>query len=143
MKSLQMPQILNTLKNAEDFEANVPGLQEITSLGTCSSSEEDSWPQEPLHIPLIGECFNSERRLRTLAHLENIYSILLHCPPRKPVLVGPNYQADIPDSWSFQDDSCTSSDTGATVHESQLNADNCDQWGGNSCTSLLFCFPME
>ncbi|XVF08983.1 hypothetical protein REPUB_Repub07fG0051200 [Reevesia pubescens] len=96
--------------NAKDFEANIPGCIAISSLGTCSTSEVDSWPEEPLHIPSFSECFNPECPVRTLARLEDIYSILLHYPPRKPVLVGPNYQADIP-AWDPQVARNTSNDT--------------------------------
>ncbi|XVE56850.1 hypothetical protein DITRI_Ditri04bG0043700 [Diplodiscus trichospermus] len=87
-------------RNAEDFEAKVPGCIAISSLTTCSTGEEDLWSEEPLHMPSFGECFNPERTVRTLTRLEDIYSILLQCPPRKPVLVGPNYQADIPELGS-------------------------------------------
>ncbi|XVF50021.1 hypothetical protein PTKIN_Ptkin04bG0062200 [Pterospermum kingtungense] len=99
--------------DAEDFEANVAGFNAIISLGTCSIGEEDSWLEEPLHIPSFGECSNSERQLRTLAHLEDVYSLLLQCPPRKPFLVGPNYQADVPE-WDSQVARNTSKDTDAS-----------------------------
>ncbi|XWS60472.1 hypothetical protein CRYUN_Cryun07bG0039300 [Craigia yunnanensis] len=110
--------------NAEDFEANVPGCISISSLGTCSTGEEDSWPEEPLHIPSFGECFNPERPVRTLARSEDIYSILLQCPPRKPVLVGPNYQADIPEwdslvAWNTSNDTDVS-ETAAGRCENEL-----------------------
>ncbi|MBA0761572.1 hypothetical protein Gotri_024198 [Gossypium trilobum] len=87
--------------NPEDLEANIPGCIAISSLGTSSTHEEDLWPDEPLHMPSFAECFNPERPVRTVARLEDIYSILLQYPPRKPVLVGPNYQADIPE-WDSQ-----------------------------------------
>ncbi|XVF11835.1 hypothetical protein REPUB_Repub08aG0061400 [Reevesia pubescens] len=96
--------------NAKDFEANVPGCIAISSMGTCSVGEEDSWPEVPLHIPSFAECFNPEHPVRTLARLEDIYSLLLQFPPRKPVLVGPHYQADIPE-WDSQLARNTSNDT--------------------------------
>ncbi|XWS37292.1 hypothetical protein CRYUN_Cryun19dG0030600 [Craigia yunnanensis] len=96
--------------NSEDFEANVSRYIAISSLGTCGTVEEDSWPEEPLHIPSFAECFNPEHPVRTLACLEDIYSILLECRPRKPVLVGPNFQADIPE-WDSQIARITSNDT--------------------------------
>ncbi|KAH1084404.1 hypothetical protein J1N35_024165 [Gossypium stocksii] len=52
-------------------------------------------------MPSFAECFNPERPVRTVARLEDIYSILLQYPPRKPVLVGPNYQSGIPE-WDSQ-----------------------------------------
>ncbi|KAK8493201.1 hypothetical protein V6N12_008702 [Hibiscus sabdariffa] len=97
---------------SEDFKANVPGCTAIPSQGTCSVGEDNSWPEEPLHIASYGECFNPERPIRTISRLEDIYSILLQCPPRKPVLVGPNYQADIPE-WedlSVVGNNCNDSD---------------------------------
>ncbi|XP_022728587.1 uncharacterized protein LOC111284132 [Durio zibethinus] len=101
------------LENAEDFGANFPGCNAISSLGTYSIGEEHSWPDEPLNIPSFGECFNPQRPVKTLARLEDIYSILLQCPPRKPVLVGPNYQADIPE-WDSQVARNTSNDSDVT-----------------------------
>ncbi|KAK6261706.1 hypothetical protein QUC31_007522 [Theobroma cacao] len=99
--------------NAEDFEANVPSCIAISSLGTCCTGEEDSWPEEPLHIPSFAECFHPERQVRTSARWDDIYSILLECPPRKQVLAGPNYQADIPE-WDSQVARNTSNDTDAS-----------------------------
>ncbi|MBA0831263.1 hypothetical protein Goarm_015741 [Gossypium armourianum] len=83
--------------HADDFEINVPGCIANSSQVTCSASEAVSWPEEPLHITSFGECFNPERPMRIISHLEDIYSILLQYPPRKPVLVGPTYQVDIPE----------------------------------------------
>ncbi|XVF54398.1 hypothetical protein PTKIN_Ptkin05aG0177700 [Pterospermum kingtungense] len=96
--------------NSEEFEANVPGCIAISSLGTCGTGEEDSWPEERLHIPSFAECFNPERPVRTLVRLEDIYSILLECRPRKAVPIGPNYQADIPE-WNSKIASNSSNDT--------------------------------
>ncbi|XP_022768960.1 uncharacterized protein LOC111312702 [Durio zibethinus] len=110
--------------NSEDFEANVSSCIAISSLGTCGSVEEDSWPEEPLHIPSFAECFNPERSVRLLARFEDIYSILLECCPRKAVLVGPNYQADIPE-WDSMVARNTSnetnvSETAAVRYENEL-----------------------
>ncbi|OMO84114.1 hypothetical protein COLO4_22217 [Corchorus olitorius] len=100
--------------SAEDFEASAHGCITISSLGTRSTGEGDSWPEEPLHIPSYAECFRSKRPGRTLPRWDDIYSILLECPPRKPVFVGPNYQADIPE-WDSQVAKSTLNDTDASA----------------------------
>lgn len=79
-------------------------------MGTCGTGEENSWPEELLHIPSYADCFNAGRPVRTLVRLEDIYSILLECHPRKPVTVGPNYQADVPE-WDSKIASITYNDT--------------------------------
>ncbi|XVE54728.1 hypothetical protein DITRI_Ditri03aG0105000 [Diplodiscus trichospermus] len=102
--------ISNASGNSEDSEASLPSCIAISSLGTCGTGEEESWPEEPIHISSFVECFNPERPVRTLARFEDIYSILLECHPRKPVLVGHNYQSDIPE-WDSHFASNTSNDT--------------------------------
>lgn len=63
--------------------------------------------------------------MRTISRLEDIYSILLQYPPRKPVLVGPHYQADIPE-WEdslVARNTCHDTDVSATaagIYENEL-----------------------
>ncbi|GLU12463.1 hypothetical protein SLE2022_291410 [Rubroshorea leprosula] len=81
---------------AKAFDSNVNGSHSMSSWGTSSTSEEDSGTDEPLHVPLLPEYYNPERPIRTLAHWEDIYTLLLEHPPRKHVPIGPNHQADVP-----------------------------------------------
>ncbi|KAK0588209.1 hypothetical protein LWI29_035969 [Acer saccharum] len=60
------------------------------------TSEEDSQSEAPIHVLYFSEYYNPERPTRTMAHCADIYSLLLDHPPRKPVPIGPNHQADIP-----------------------------------------------
>lgn len=86
---------------AKDIDSTLPGCHSLSSWGTSSTSEEDSGTDEPPHVPSFSEYFNPERPIRTLAHLEDVYSLLLEHPPRKPVPIGPNHQADI-SAWDSE-----------------------------------------
>ncbi|KAK2663306.1 hypothetical protein Ddye_001880 [Dipteronia dyeriana] len=62
--------------------------------------EADANSDPALHLSLFPEYFPPGHQLRTLLHSDEIYSSLLDYPPLKPVSVGPEYQADIPE-WDL------------------------------------------
>lgn len=53
----------------------------------------------PVYISHPKEYFSPEHPIRTAAHHEDRYSLLLRCPPQKAVPIGLNHQASIPE-WS-------------------------------------------
>ncbi len=108
-------------RSAEDTEAIVPGSVSGSSWATSSTSEEDFRSEAPVHVPFFPEYFYGERPTRTVAHCDDIYSILLDHTPRKPVPTGPNHQADIP-AWGSWDTKSTSNHLGTpeAISESDL-----------------------
>lgn len=88
-------------QGAKDIAYTLPGCHSVSSWGISSTSEEDSGTDEPHHVPSFSEYFNPERPIRTLAHLEDVYSLLLEHPPRKLVPIGPNHQADV-SAWDSE-----------------------------------------
>ncbi|KAK3225939.1 hypothetical protein Dsin_005801 [Dipteronia sinensis] len=84
-----------------DVETSGPGCIFNSSWPTSSTSEEDSRLETPIHVLYFSEYYNPERPTRTMAHCADIYSLLLDHPPRKPVPIGPNHQADIPACGSY------------------------------------------
>lgn len=72
-------------------------------------------------MPSFPEYFTPERQIRTLAHCEDIYTLLLNHPPRKFVPIGPDHQADVPE-WGLQSTKMISNrlDTPEVVANSDL-----------------------
>lgn len=96
-----------------DVETSGPGCISNSSWPTSSTSEEDFRSETPIHVPYFSEYYNPERPTRTMAHCADIYSLLLDHPPRKPVPIGPNHQADIP-AWGSQCIKITSNHVGTS-----------------------------
>ena len=79
-----------------------------SSWTTSCTIEKDHRLEQPIHFSLFPEYlsperpiyFSPERPIRTLTRYEDIYSILLEHPPRKPVAIGADHQADVP-PWGF------------------------------------------
>ncbi|KAK2655705.1 hypothetical protein Ddye_008757 [Dipteronia dyeriana] len=84
-----------------NVETGCPGCISNSSWPTSSTSEEDSLSETPIHVLYFSEYYNLERPTRTMTHCADIYSLLLDRPPRKPVPIGPNHQADIPACGSY------------------------------------------
>ncbi|KAJ9163551.1 hypothetical protein P3X46_023203 [Hevea brasiliensis] len=82
----------------KDVETIVRG-RSISSFATISACQESSFLDMPVYISCPKEYFSPEHPIKTAAHHEDIYSLLLHYPPRKAVPIGLNHQADIPE-WS-------------------------------------------
>ncbi|KAI4335925.1 hypothetical protein L6164_014521 [Bauhinia variegata] len=80
-----------------DTETSFPGSISASSWATSSTSE-DVRSEPPFHFSLFPDYFGPELPIRILTRYEDIYSILLEHPPRKPVPVGPDHQANIP-TW--------------------------------------------
>ncbi|KAI4329649.1 hypothetical protein MLD38_028011 [Melastoma candidum] len=81
---------------ADDSDVFLPVNHSFSSGGTSSTSEEDMWIEAPFNACYFPEYFCPERPVTTLTRREDIYSVLLECPPHKKVPIGPLYQADIP-----------------------------------------------
>lgn len=114
--------------SAEDTEASVPGSVSISSLATSSTSEEDYQLEAPVHVSFFPEYFYADRPTRTLAHCEDVYSILLNHPPRRRVPIGCNHQAEIP-AWGSQGTKNTSHhfDSAEAISDSDLIVGNEDE----------------
>lgn len=66
------------------------------SNGTFTEADAKS---EAVHLSLFPEYFPSENQLRALLQSDEIYSSLFDYPPLKPVSIGPEHQADVPE-WN-------------------------------------------
>ncbi|KAK9278254.1 hypothetical protein L1049_027818 [Liquidambar formosana] len=84
-----------------DIETSAAGHISISSWAINSTSEENVRSKAPVHVLLSPEYFYPDRPIRALANSEEIYSSLMEYPPRKPVPIGPDHQADIP-AWDQQ-----------------------------------------
>ncbi|PON68888.1 Octamer-binding transcription factor [Parasponia andersonii] len=106
-------------KDGEDIETSAPAS--ISSWPTSGTSEEDSLSEAPFHMSFLPEYFNPERTISTLAHCEDIYSLLLNHPSsRKSVPVGPDHQVEVP-PWGQQGTgSISSSSYSSEVLKSEL-----------------------
>lgn len=85
-----------SLSNEEEVDCTFPRCYSISSWGTSSTSEEDTWSDVPFQGSFFPEYFYPQRPVRTLPRYEDMYSLLLANPPQKPVPIGPDHQADIP-----------------------------------------------
>ncbi|KAF2312842.1 hypothetical protein GH714_040892 [Hevea brasiliensis] len=82
----------------------------------------------PVYISCPKEYFSPEHPIKTAAHHEDVYSLLLHYPPRKAVPIGLNHQADIPE-WSHYSETKPNSsgapvatlDSNVVVREENVN----------------------
>ncbi|XP_062116595.1 uncharacterized protein LOC133830604 [Humulus lupulus] len=87
-------------KDYEDIETSAP-VSISSSWPSSSTSEEDSIPEAYFHMSFFPQYFIPERPIRTLAHCEDIYSLLFNHPSRKSVPIGSDHQAEVP-PWGQQ-----------------------------------------
>ncbi|KAF4403125.1 hypothetical protein G4B88_027896 [Cannabis sativa] len=85
-------------KDCENIETSAPGS---ISSSWPAASEEESMPEAHFRFSFFPEYFIPERPIRTIAHCEDIYSLLLNHPSRKSVPIGSNHQAEVP-PWGQQ-----------------------------------------
>ncbi|XP_024028160.1 uncharacterized protein LOC21398362 [Morus notabilis] len=100
-KKLSGDNLTDPPKGGEDIDSSAPGSFSFSSWPTSSTGEEDSLSEPPFLMSVFPEYYSLEHPVRTLAHCEDIYSLLLNHPPHKTIPIGPNHQADVP-SWDQQ-----------------------------------------
>ncbi|XP_008776476.1 uncharacterized protein LOC103696583 [Phoenix dactylifera] len=116
----------------------------------CSRSEEVTNLDSGVSVHFLPSYFEEYQTAQGFHQVEELYSPLFDYPPRKPVAVGPNHQADIPE-WrsrdfrnSFKDsDDCVSSPlTSRTCSSSavphMIDEDDSDKWVG-TCVMPMPC----
>ncbi|KAL5989998.1 hypothetical protein ACLOJK_010894 [Asimina triloba] len=83
----------------EGKEFEVSGFGSISSLSwvTSSASKEESRSERGLRISCSPRLVEYDWPARSLIPSEEIFSSLMDYPPRKPVSIGPNHQADVPE----------------------------------------------
>ncbi|KAF8408184.1 hypothetical protein HHK36_007326 [Tetracentron sinense] len=79
----------------KEFEISVPGSISSLSWVTSSTSEEDARSGAAANLSFYPEYSVPNYPVRALVQSEEIYSCLLDYPPRRPVSVGPDHQADV------------------------------------------------
>ncbi|KAH7554503.1 hypothetical protein ACOSP7_028097 [Xanthoceras sorbifolium] len=84
-----------------EFEIGTSGCVSQFWWASGSIVEEDANSDAALHLSLFPEYFAPGHQIRTLLHSDEIYSSLLDHSPLKPVSIGPEYQADVPE-WGLQ-----------------------------------------
>lgn len=85
----------------KEIEASVPASFSNSSWATSKTSEEDMRLEPPFHLVLSPDHQNIVHPTRTIIHVGDLYSSLLEYPPLKPVPVGKDYQAEIPEWGSL------------------------------------------
>lgn len=96
--------IIQHPESTKDVETSNPASISFSSWYIANNYKEDSGLEPHFHAPFFSEYFNREHPEKTLAPCQDIYSLLLDSPPRKPVPVGENHQADVPawGSWTAE-----------------------------------------
>ncbi|XP_042498520.1 uncharacterized protein LOC122076928 isoform X2 [Macadamia integrifolia] len=74
----------------------ISGLSWVTS----NTSEENSRPETAARASFSPDFSEPDYAARVMGQSDEIYSLLLGYPPRKPVPVGPDHQADVP-AWGI------------------------------------------
>lgn len=109
-----------------DMETEVARSASLSHWATSSTSDDDE-PQELVHVPFFPGYFSFDRPVRSVINPDDVYYCLLDYPPRKRVLVGPEYQAEIPELDSLVKhsalDGLAAGDPKATVRNSTVNDD--------------------
>ncbi|KDP31318.1 hypothetical protein JCGZ_11694 [Jatropha curcas] len=97
----------------KDVETIVPGRSLNSSSGGIGINEEAFHPEMAIYVSCTPEYFSPQRPTRTVAHHEDMYSLLLRYPPRKAIPIGSNHQADIPE-WNPYDSKTTIKSSGTS-----------------------------
>ncbi|XP_042520105.1 uncharacterized protein LOC122093721 isoform X2 [Macadamia integrifolia] len=78
-----------------------PCVSSLSSWVTSSTSEEDPSSDTAAGVSFSADFSEPNYAARVVVQSDEIYSSLLNFPPRKPVPVGPDHQADVP-AWGIQ-----------------------------------------
>ncbi|XVF58400.1 hypothetical protein PTKIN_Ptkin07bG0063200 [Pterospermum kingtungense] len=84
----------------EEYETSASGCVPRFWWLNSNDIDVDTESEFSAHLPLFPEYFASGHQIRSFLHSDETYSSLLS--PRKPVSIGPEHQADIPE-WNQQD----------------------------------------
>ncbi|XP_043724602.1 uncharacterized protein LOC122671454 isoform X2 [Telopea speciosissima] len=85
----------------KEFGTTAPLSVSSLSWVTSSTSEEDSRSETAARVSFSPDFSEPNYAARVVVQSDEIYSSLLDYPPRKPVPVGPDHQADVP-AWGIR-----------------------------------------
>ncbi|KAJ4961817.1 hypothetical protein NE237_021727 [Protea cynaroides] len=85
----------------KEFETTAPRSIYSLSWVTSSTNEGDSRSEAAGRVSFSPDLSQPNYAARVMAQSDEIYSSLLDFPPRKPVLIGPDHQVDVP-AWGIQ-----------------------------------------
>ncbi|XP_073011456.1 uncharacterized protein [Typha latifolia] len=98
---------------------------------TCNRSSENMSSGSPFWVPTSPSCFEDHQREAKFHPVEEIFSSIFGHLPRKPVAIGRNHQADIPE-WKPQGSKATVFERDCSLPSSfvshHINDDECDKW---------------
>ncbi|KAF5480217.1 hypothetical protein F2P56_000982 [Juglans regia] len=95
-----------------DSATEVSNETKVLETGVSGSISNFLWVNERIigadvrseaaaHLSFFPEFFQPRHQLKALYHSDELYSSLFNCPPTKPVSVGPEHQAFVPE-WGVQ-----------------------------------------
>ncbi|GAB2223861.1 hypothetical protein Drorol1_Dr00004605 [Drosera rotundifolia] len=92
------------LDHWEHIEEGTPnGLPRSLSLSPWAAQYAgDDEHKGDAHWSFVSEYFSFDLPVRQFVHVDNTYRLLLDCPPRKQVPIGPDHQAEIPDLLQYR-----------------------------------------
>ncbi|KAL9255729.1 AT-rich interactive domain-containing protein [Drosera capensis] len=96
------------LDHWEHIEEETPnGLPRSLSLSPWAAQYAgDDEHKADAHWSYVSEYFSFDRPVRQFIHIDDTCRLILDCPPRKQVPIGPDHQAEIPDLLQYRNGDC-------------------------------------